>query len=456
MMARMTRLALVLGTMGAVLPAMAETIPQFTAMKSPAGMPFYHRFDDATPFAAISFGLRDRFAASSKGKEGFPGLAGSFVMQGADGAGQTEFIERLRDLTASASVSFGAFQTTGIARAPGDKLGDAMSLLIAALKSAQPSDRVLARIRQQAKGGEAQAEARAETVVARAALRVALGDHPATRAMDRTRFDRISREDLSDWRRRVLDKAKLRVVASGRISAEAAGRIIDQAFAGLPDRLAPIEVKWPPAAVASRTIVVEQETPQAAVVILGLTRIVEGPDAATAAVANAILGGGASSRLWQAVRAGLGSSYGAYAGIQIADPTQRLVTMRAAVANDQVKASIEAMRSAYTTWWNAGITASELQATTSRMINEFEGAFNDPSRANGVVLGLLLANRPVADLNAYPARLRALTPDKVNAFIKVTFPAPDQLMTVIATPKAEGLGADCVVRSADDAGTCRK
>lgn len=434
-----------------------EPVLQFRSVKSAAGITFLHRYDPTTPFAAINFGMRDFYTITTKGKEGLSALGGAMIMQGADGAGQTEFIERLKDLAASASISLGPFVTQGSVRAPAATLAQATAMLAAALRHAEPSDKVMARLKQQAIGGEAQAATRAETIAQRSAMRLALGDHPIVRGFDPTRFERVTRDDLSDWRNRVLDRAKLKVAVSGRIDESKAKLIVDEAFAILPSRHEPIRFEWPTVTVPSTTVVIEHDTAQSAVVMIGQTTISGGAELEIATLANAVLGGGGggSSRLWQAVREKLGSTYGAGSGFVLAGPGNRMIRIGAAVANDQVKDSITALRSAYATWHSEGVTVDELKAASTRLITEFKSAFDDPARANSQAVGVLLSNRSVDELTSYDRRIAAITREQLNTFIANKFPAPEKLLIVVATPRSEGLGANCTVRSQDEIERCR-
>lgn len=433
----------------------AEPSIDFKAVRSPAGIAFYYRSDTRTPFAAINFGMRDVYALTTPGKEGLLSLGGALVMQGADGAGQTELMERLRDYAASASYSFGPFASLGQVRAPAATIAKAMDLMAETLKAAKPTEKVLTRLKAQAKGGEAQAAIRAETIAQQGALRLALGDHPFNRTLDPARYDRVMLDDVAMWRKRMLDRDKLRIAASGRIGEAEAGQLIDRAFSGLPAKLEPIAFKWPNLAVPAMTVVVERETQQSAIVIVGATSIATGLEAETGTIANAVLGG-SNGRLWRAVREALGSTYGAGSGFQVVGPGKRLIRLSGAIANDQVVPSLEALRRAYATWHNKGITEAELKAARARAINDFRSTFDDPSRANGLVLAMLLANRPVDQLLGYEARLAALSAQSVNGFILLKLPPVDRLLTVVVTPKADGLGADCVVRSLEAIETCRK
>ncbi len=428
---------------------------RFEATKSPQGLAFHHREQAATPFAAVTFGMRDIFGLTTPGKEGFAALGAALVMQGADGGGQTEFSEQLRDLAATASISFGQFSTIGTVRAPGNTIAKSMGLMASALKSAQPTEKLVARLRQRAGGADAQAAQRAETIAQRAALHFALGSHPLTRGFDPDRFARVSGEDLASWRKATLVRSRLNIVVSGRISKNEAGRLVDASFADIPDDKSRPALEWPEVSLQAGTIVVEHDTTQSAIVLVGLTGLSTPREVERAIVANAVLGG-SNGRLWQGVRAALGSTYGAGSGLQLVGPGKRIVTLRTAVDNDKVKATLEALRTVYATWRDKGVAADELRAVTSRLANDQRSALDDPARANGLVVAMRLAGRPVEDIYSYESRIRGVELAALNRFIAEKFPAPDQLITVIVTPRADGLGATCTIRSAEDAPRCRK
>lgn len=434
-------------------PSAAEVPARFEAAKTPKGLPFHWREDSSTPFAAVTYAFRDVYALTTRGKEALNGFGPAMILQGGDGR-HGDLTERLNDLTASASISFGPFASQGTVRAPTSTIASSMELTAAALKSALPGEKQLARMRQRAASGDAQDLLRAETIAQRTGLHVVLGDHPVTRGFDPTRFARIGADDLAAWRKAVLGRDRLRLAVSGRIGREEAARILDEAFADLPVLPAPPLYHWPEFSVKGGTIIVEHATSQSAVLMIGLTSIGPAREVETALVANAVLGG-SSGRLWQGVRAGLGSTYGASSGFQLVGPGKRLVTMRASVANDQVAASVAALRNAYATWHKDGVSAAELKAVTSRMVTEARSALDDPSRANGLVIGMQMASRPVDDLYSYETRLGGLEREALNKFIAEKFPAPEDLVTVVVTPRADGLGATCIIRSLDEAGRCR-
>jgi predicted Zn-dependent peptidase len=119
--------------------------------------------------------------------------------------------------------------------------------------------------------------------------------------------------------------------------------------------------------------VIERETAQSAIVLVGVTDIDTGPPAQIANIANSTLGSGSNGRIFQAVRVALGASYGGGSGLQLVDPDRRLVQLTATVANEQVGPALLAMRQTYATWYTSGITEAELTSAVTRSILQGSG-----------------------------------------------------------------------------------
>jgi zinc protease len=435
---------------------------KFVEARSPGGIVFLHRFDDSTPYAAINFGWRDVYGAAHKDKAALPSLTGALLMQSADGKADDSLVEKMNDLAASASLSGSFYQFRGNVRAPAKNLAEAMKLTAAALKTSMPTDKVFRRLMQQVTEGEASAITRSETIAQRAALRLSLGEHPAVRSFAATRFDGLSPADVDAWRKVTLDRARLKVVVSGKVSAADAGPILDAAFADLPASLAlpsvnlPVVVPFKP-----RTIVIERETAQSAILIVGKTDLVSGPPAQIAAIANSALGAGSDGRIFQAVRVALGASYGGGSNFYSPDPEQRLLQITSTVANDQVAQSLLALRKTYATWHADGMTEAELKVGVTKAVNGTAGALKDPASASNMALGTIMGDRPISDLHDYDKLMMALTTPDLNDMIRNKFPKPDQLMTVVVTPSAArlieaGVTANCVISSLAEIEKCMR
>jgi zinc protease len=434
----------------------------FVEVKSPGGIAFLHRFDDATPYAAISFGWRDLYGVAAPKKAGLPPLTGALLMQSADGTADDNLVERMNDLAASASLGGGNYQFRGGVRAPAKNLAAAMALTAATLQASQPTEKVFRRLMQQVTEGEASAVTRSETIAQRAALTLSLGDHPAVRSFAAARLEGLSPADVGIWRSVTLDKARLQVAVSGKVSAADAGPMLDAAFAGLPERTAAPTVSLPVVKpLKPRTIVIERTTAQSAILVIGRTDFEQGPPAQLAVIANSILGSGSDGRIFQAVRGTLGASYGGGSGFYPVDPDQWLLQLTATVANEQVATSLLAMRRTYATWYADGITDVELKAAVTKAVSGAESGLKDPGSASNRALTMIMSGRPISDLHEYNQLMSALTTSDINDTIRSKFPKPDQLLTVIVTPSAArlieaGITANCVISSLAEIDKCQR
>ncbi|HRD78243.1 MAG TPA: insulinase family protein [Hyphomicrobiaceae bacterium] len=449
-----TRLLLVLLTLLATRePAYAET--PFMEMKTPGGLTFHYRFDDRSPYAALHFGWRDGFIDRHKGKEGLATLFHAMVSQAADGEGGHAFSERLADL--HARVVFANSWTASYAqvRAPAAQLGEAVIAALDALAKAKPGEPLLKRLRDRARGSEAQSLVRSEVIAERAAMRALLGDHRVTRAYDNARFDRIGAADLDLWRGERLSRAGLLIVASGALPAETYASLIDKAFLPLPERPEPVRVAPAPPKALLRTIVVERPGTQTILLLAAPMMLADVRDGPTLAIASSILGGGSQGRLFKAVRGDLGATYGASASVVTVHKEQRIVLIRASVANDLAKPSLAALRDTYAKWHAEGMTDAEITPARERSITGVKAAWRDISSSSSWLLGLLAEDRLPADMVEHEGRLKAITRESLNLMTRETFPSLDKFLTIIVAPKADGFAADCVIAIDTEVERCR-
>ena len=439
----------------APLPVFAQHPTAYTSAVTPGGIRYLYRYDAETPYAAITFG-RVVERALPDTKEASYGLIPALIFQSADKAGSNEFAERLQDIHAGASISAGQEEFSVQVKAPAAEFSRALKLVVGALTTAEPADKPYRRLRLNAEGAQAQSEVRAETIATRTAYTLTLGNHVIVRQFDAKRYADTAPADVDLWRKVVLGRDGLVVAVSGRISdAEAAGAI-DASLGGWPALAAAARGKNEPIDLKPQTIVVEQPGRQASILMLGRTGYARGHETEIAGLAMGPLGGGVESRLGDAVRVALGASYGVGAGIRVIDRDQRLIALATAVDTGKVADSIAAMRKAYERWQQQGLNDREMTSQRTRMIGGRDGVFNDPSAANRLVFNALINDRTLEDVNGFADRLKALSRDDLNAFIKAKFPRVEELLIVVVTPDAKALAADCVIKAAAEALSCKK
>ena len=115
-----------------------------------------------------------------------------------------------------------------------------------------------------------QADGNAETLAQRLLTRLMIADGPHRRfaTAEPGMFGRVTVADIEQWRRNILVRDGLVLVAVGPLDAAEAGREIDQLFAGLPQRgsaLAPVKAVL---RAPGKLVVLERPVVQSAVAAL--------------------------------------------------------------------------------------------------------------------------------------------------------------------------------------------
>jgi predicted Zn-dependent peptidase len=438
------------------MPAAAQHPTTYSAATSPGGVSYLYRFDPETPYAAISLGRRLP-PSLPESKEASYGLFAALIGQSADPAGSFEFGERMADLHASTSVITSRAEFSLVVKAPAPEIGRALKMAADAVATVEPRERPYKRLRAASERGLAESLLKPETIATRAAYTLALGDHPIVRLNSPSRYADTAHTDLSSWRKVAIGRDGLTIVASGRLTAAEAGTAIDAALSGWPVApVTPTATKHT-VSLAPQTIAVEQQTRQSIVALVGQPTYALGAEAELAGIGLAPATSGVEGRFAESVRVALGATYGVSTSITAVDRDQRLMVISMSVDTTKLSESIASLRKAYATWQQDGVSEREIAGHRTRFITSRAATYGDPAAANRLVLGTLLAERTLADIDGYAERIGKATPEAVNAVIKTKFPRAEDLLLVVVTPDAKAVaGTDCVIKTAVEVSSCRK
>jgi zinc protease len=221
------------------------------------------------------------------------------------------------------------------------------------------------------------------------------------------------------------------LVLAGDISPEQGWDLAQRWFGQPGSAEAPLAPVMPTAPLKPRVIVVDlPKSGQAAVLVarLGLAR--RDPRYYPALVADAVLGGGYSSRLNQEIRVKRGLSYGANSGFGFRrepGPFQASTQTKnasAAEVVDLIEATMRGMAA-------APVGAAELQARKSALIGEFGRSVETTAGTAGVLGGLSVYGVPLDELGRYAEKVTAVTPDEVQQVsAEVLDPGPASVIVV--------------------------
>jgi zinc protease len=370
-------------------------------IRSPGGISAWLVEERSLPIVAIRFAFEGGSAQEAVGKEGTAGLLAAMLDQGAgdlSGAEYQKQIERLSVRLAFDSdrdTFFGNFETLT------KNLGKATELLRLAITKPLLAPAILERTRAQLMA-RAGFEAGDNNKLANAQwMAQSFAGHTYSRAISGTpeSLKVITRDDLEDYRGRIMARATLRVAAVGDIDAAALGQVLDEVFGPLPaePRLTPIPDVQPKG--VTKPTVVDVAGPQS-VTIFGRRGIERSdPDYFPGLVLAQLLGGGSSdARLVREVREKRGLSYWIYTLLYNFKHSSMLIGGFAS-PNKDVATSLELVRAEFKALAEQGPTQEEVEAAKSYLIGSF-------------VLSLD-SNAKIAE-QMLRAQLQGLGPDFVN------------------------------------------
>ena len=215
------------------------------------------------------------------------------------------------------------------------------------------------------------------------------GDHPYATDSNGTleSVSALTREDIVAAHEDVLVRDRVYVGASGDISAEELGRILDALLGDLPASGAPLPARADVDNSGGLTVV-PFDTPQS-VAMFGHTGIPrDDPDFFPAYVANEIFGGsGRQSRLSEEVREKRGLTYGI--GTYLANYNDAdMLRGQLASANDRMAEAIEVVREEWRKIAEEGVTEEELQAAKTYLTGSYPLRFDGNGPIARIMVGM--------------------------------------------------------------------
>lgn len=230
----------------------------------------------------------------------------------------------------------------------------------------------------------------------------------------------ITRDDLVDFYRGRYMPSNAILCIAGDVREAELRRIVEDRYGGVAARPAPSRNRSPqPSAVHEERVVRREPRVREALMI----RAWMAPSVTTAGrehgvpleVLAHILGGGQGSRLYRAlVEAGLATSAGASYDSDAVGATDFAVyaAPRRGTAPERVE---EVMRAELARLFEGGVTEEEVARSKRQITAGALLALDSFGAAPRMIGNVLAIGQPIEDLEYWPARIRAVTRDQVNA-----------------------------------------
>ena len=271
--------------------------------------------------------------------------------------------------------------------------------------------------------------------------------------------ERVSQADLTAFHHTWFRPERATILVVGDTNLADVTRLLEASFGdwrALSEPLAVKDYTAPIPAQTSRIILVDRPASPQSMIYVGKVLDAKGTDDLVRLnTANDILGGNFLSRINMNLREDKGWSYGVRSGVS--QPLNRVAfTLRAPVQSDRTGDSIAEIRRQIAEFSGAkGVTAEELQWSTTGSARQLPGQFETSGEVLGGLASIVTYGRPDDYYETLAGRYQAMTPAEANAAAKAA--ALDQGLVYVVVgdaakvrPQLTKLGMPIELRSASD------
>lgn len=372
-------------------------------------------------FPTVTFSFAVRGGSLYQQKPGVAELTASMLDEGTQSRTAQQIAALTEEMGASLNGQAGTETAQIDAGGPSDQVQTLIDLLAdVLLRSAFPEDR-LQRVRFQYGNNLVQQRSDPNFLAEQLASRVIYGDTPyAALAPTPEQVAAVTREDLLAFHRRAYRPEGALLGISGDVRAADVQAALEKALADWkPEGAAPaVPPARPEAAAATRVYMVARpNSVQTALrfTSLGVSRT--DPDYVALTVANRVLGGASSSRLFQNLREERGYTYGAYSDVvtpRWPGTWSSYASVRTPVTGDAAKEFVHELRRIS----EEPVTAEELSRAKRALVGSFARTLESAEGVLARALEITRYDLPTDYWDTYPARIEAVTPADIQRVAK--------------------------------------
>ena len=418
------------------VPVRAE-IP-IKEVTSPGGITAWLVEDHNIPFAALEIQFKGGTSLEAKDKRGAVNLMTATLEEGAGEMDSKGFAEAREALAAEIRFSSNSDSVGVSMKFLTENRDQVIDLAREALVNPRFDQDAVDRVRGQVLSNLRGNEKDPGTIAADRFDLLAFGDHPYGSNGDGTieTVTALTRDDVVAAHKAALARDRVFVAASGDITAEELGLILDRLLGDLPATGTPLpgEAPWllPPGVT-----VIDFPTPQATVYFgqKGIPR--DDPDFFPAFVLNEVLGGGRfTARLMTEVREKRGLTYGIGTYLVNMDNADMLLGQFSA-SNDKVAEAIEVVKAEWGRIGTEGVTPEELAATKTYLTGSYPLRFDGNGPIASILVGMQMDGIPMDYITTRNAKVEAVTMEDLQRVAARLFTPETLQFVVVGQP--EGL-----------------
>ena len=403
-------------TMALLAPTPSHAAAKIQHLISPGGIEAWFVQDATVPLIAMEYAFGGGATQDPADKPGVGNMVASLIDEGSGDLDSRTFHERLERRAIELSFSSTRDYFRGSLRMLKDNRDEAFDLLRMSLTSPHFDSADVERIRAQIMSGLRRDTSSPTSLASRKFLELAFGDHPYGRLANGTleSVPRIDVADMKDYVGRVLARDTLRIAVVGDVDPATLGKLLDQAFGGLPAKASLTPVADVEAAKPPQRAFIPLDVPQTVVTFGGPGIRRNDPNFMAGYVVNHILGGGgSSSRLYREVREKRGLAYSVYQSLLWMDHSAVFVGNTGTRA-DRAGETVDAITREIRRMAVDGPTQQELDEAKSYLKGSQMLALDTSSKLASALLQYQLDRLPIDYIEKRNAIVDAVTLDEAK------------------------------------------
>ena len=424
--------------MSLALAAPLKAAVDIQEVTSPGGLEAWLVQENSIPFVSLEIRFGGGASLDPEGKRGVTDLMTGLIEEGAGDMDSNAFAEARDSLAAGFDFDVWNDGLSVSVQMLTENRDEAVALLREALINPRFDDDAIERVRGQVLSVIRSDATDPNSIAADTFNAMVYGDHPYATDSNGTleSVAALTRDDIVAAHKAVLARDRIHVGASGDISSEELGLLLDELLGDLPATGAPLPGPANPQVTGGITVV-PYATPQS-VAFFGHTSIPRDDDDFFAAyVANEIFGGsGRQSRLSNEVREKRGLTYGIGTYLANYDAADMLIGQFAS-ANNRVAQAIDVVKDEWVNIVENGVTEEELSEAKTYLTGAYPLRFDGNGPIARIMVGMQTIDLTPDYITSRNARVEAVTLEDVARVVKRIYQPENLRFVVVGQP--EGL-----------------
>jgi zinc protease len=403
-------------------PQRPFTAPAFAERTLANGLRVVAARSTELPIAGLYLVFGGGTSADPDGRPGVASMTALLAESGAAGMSAPEIAARVESLGARLGFQAGPDSTLAFTSAPSANIAEAGALLSAVVRSPDFPAEELERERKQALDRLRVSMRQPAFVNALVAQRALYGDAPYGNPQGGTpaSLAALTRDDVAGYARRWWRPDNATLIVTGGLESDAAFVLAERLFGdwAKPSEPLPQDTASPAgSAGVPRVIVVDMPAADQAAVSVALRAIPrKDEDYYPLLLANSVLGGSSTGRLFQEVRVKRALSYGAYSSLTALSDEGSLIA-QARTRNDAAPEVAKVMLDEIRRLAAEPVSQDLLQRRKTLQTGAFARQVEGSGGLATFLAGLAVQGLPMSEYARYTAALEAVTPEAIAASV---------------------------------------